>query len=303
MDKRVISLPLLPRFLLVYGVIGLFRSPKSAKLYQALWTEKASPLLHYSLSLEQKVQQMLGIGYIVRTAMRYSEPRIESVLDEFKRKQIDRVVAVPLYPQYASSTTGSSIEAMFKIVCRWSEIPAIEVRPPFYADPWFVHQLGLAMQPYLMKSYDAIVFSYHGLPESHLKNVHAGSCGYNGCSESITDSNKNCYRAQCYETTRKVSKELGLGNDITVVTSFQSRLSRKWIGPFTDESMDKLLVEGKKRVLVVCPSFVADCLETTIEIGVELKHQFMERGGELLDVVPCLNDSDEWAHALSRFIL
>lgn len=301
MDKRVINLPFIPRYLLVHGIIGLFRSPKSAKAYQKLWTDNGSPLLYFSQSLALKVQELLGEDYCVQVAMSYSDPTISAVLQQFKQQKVDKIIAVPMFPQYASSTSGSCVQAVIQNLAAWSEIPAFEVRKAFFAERWFTRLFADRINSFLQNGYDTLIFSYHGLPESHLNSVHAGNCESNSCTAVYSHANKQCYRAQCYETTRRIVSDLNLNNE-EIVTTFQSRLSKKWIGPFTDDMVKQIANQGMKRILVVCPSFVIDCLETNIEIGVELKELFQKQGGDVLDVVSCLNDSEDWATALSNFV-
>lgn len=288
-DPQVIDINPIARWLLVNLIIAPFRSPKSAKAYQSIWTKEGSPLLVNSLKLKEKVAQELGENFCVELAMRYQNPSIESALKKLMEKKIDRLIVLPLYPQYALSSTQSSIEEVkriLKLSHPSSRLGSIFV-PPFYNHPGFINSF-VERGKEALKEFkpDHILFSYHGLPERHLKKV----------------SPENNYKTQCIETTSLIAQGLGLGlHDYSF--SFQSRLGRtKWIEPYTDELIISLAQSGKKKLMVFCPSFVADCLETLEEIIIRGKTSFKESGGDDLYLIPSLNDSSLWSEAVCTMV-
>jgi ferrochelatase len=305
MDGRVIDVPYLLRFALVNGIIAPFRAPKSAKVYKTVWLKEGSPLKVYGMSLSKKVQEYLGPDYVVRLGMRYQSPSIEEGLRAIKDAEPARIVVVPLFPQYASATNGSVVEEVNRIVSGWQTIPAIAVTGPFFDQDFFlqpiVNQLKAALSD---NAYDQILFTYHGLPERQIKKGdHTGRCIVNpDCCKVLGAHNYLCYRAQCFATTRLLAEKAGIPEQM-VTTSFQSRLGRDpWIKPYTDEVISAWPAKGIKKVLALSPSFVADCLETTEEIGEEYKEVFEKAGGQHWDLLPCLNDSDEWVRNLGEWL-
>lgn len=301
-DKYVIDLPWLFRKLLVNGIIVPFRAPKSTRLYKELWTEKGSPLLCHLHSLTEKLQQKSADNYLILSAMRYGNPSVKSALEQIKNRDIEELIVVPLYPQYASSTTESAKQHVLKQLKK-SEIQ-VQIRfiEQFYNQEPFIRAFSEKINSYCPESFDHVVFSYHGLPVRQVQKIHPKqpyvSCK---CTEIMPSHGTFCYKAACYETSRLLAERLAIPKE-KYTTAFQSRLSKNWIQPFTDEVLSALSAQGKKKVLVVAPSFVADCLETTHEIGVEYKKKFLEHGGEELVWVENLNDSDAWAEALIDII-
>lgn len=302
-DKRVIDLSLVARKLLVRGVIVPFRAPKSAKLYRELWTEKGSPLLYYSTETRIKLQRILGEKYRVYLGMRYGDPSLKDTLEQIKKDQVDEICVLPLYPQYASATTGSAIEYALGAIRKWKVIPRINIVSGFYDHPGFVSAFSNRIRPHLSDNYDHILFSYHGLPLKQVVQSHNNkSCESLLCTSGINDQNKSCYQAACYQTSRLLADELGLSaEDYTIC--FQSRLSKNWLRPYTDEVVKEKAREGTKRLLIASPSFVSDCLETVVEIGQEYTIMFKEHGGHHLQLVESLNDGDDWIRALQSMIL
>ncbi len=305
MDGRVIDVPYLLRFALVNGIIAPFRAPKSSKVYKTVWMKEGSPLKVYGMSLSKKVQALLGSEFVVRLGMRYQSPSIEESLQAIKEAEPARIVVVPLFPQYASATNGSVVEEVNRIVSAWQTIPAIAVTGPFFDQDFFLqpiaNQLKAAMAD---KSYDQVLFTYHGLPERQIrKGDHTGKCIKNpDCCKVLGSHNYLCYRAQCFATTRLLAEKAGIPEGMAT-TSFQSRLGRDpWIKPYTDEVISAWPSKGIKKVLALSPSFVSDCLETTEEIGEEYHEVFMKAGGEQWDLLPCLNDSEEWVNNLSAWL-
>ncbi|MGB3617183.1 MAG: ferrochelatase [Catalinimonas sp.] len=304
MDGRVIDIPFLPRFLLVNGIIAPFRAPKSAKTYRELWTDEGSPLKVYGYQLRDLVQQTLGDGYHVSLAMRYQQPSIEAGLRELKDKGFQRIIVVPLFPQYASATTGSIKEKVMELISRWQLIPELVFVDQFYQHPGFIETFAQLGRKYLeAESYDHVIFSYHGLPERQIrKGDPTGTCLQGNCCGTIHAGNSHCYRAQCFETSRLLAAALPLPDDQYTVC-FQSRLGRDpWIKPYTEDLIKELAHGGKKRVLAFSPAFVADCLETTIEVGDEYKELFEEEGGEHWQLVESLNVHPDWVTTLVDLI-
>lgn len=294
-DKRVIQIPAIFRYMLLYGYIIPFRAPKSLEAYQAIWTKEGSPLLINSQALLQKLMHRLEGQYRVALGMRYGEPSIEHALSLLA--DCDEITVLPLYPQYSSSATGSSIEQVFTFLAQKPVIPTTIVIRDFYQHPLFIHALSLQIKPYVSQ-HDFILFSYHGLPESHLIDT--------GCKKPCMDAcsmqNPRCYRAQCFHTSALLASALQLTPQ-RYATSFQSRLGKTpWIKPYTDDLFKALIQKGIKRLAVACPSFVADCLETLEEIGIRAKSQWIELGGEELVLIPSLNHSDEWVQTIAQIV-
>ena len=306
MDGRVIDFPFIPRWMLVNLIIAPFRSPKSAKIYQQLWTPEGSPLKIYGMANELQLQKELGENFVVKLAMRYQSPSIENSMKELRAANVSKIIVIPFFPQYASATTGSVYEEVNRVSSTWQTIPEIVQVNNFYAHPLLIKGFVDNAKPLMAaNSYDHYIFSYHGIPARHIrKGDHTGNtCVLGTCCGSITEKNQFCYRAQCFETTRRLAAELGLKED-QYTTCFQSRLGREeWIQPYTEDTIKKLAAEGKKKVLAFSPAFVADCLETTIEVGDEYKELFEELGGEHWDLVPSLNDSENWVSLLKDLVM
>lgn len=299
-DARVIDLPAYKRKPLVNGIIVPFRAPKSAKIYQALWDSNngKSPLLVYSESLKQKLKAKDSYGADYFLCMRYGNPSMDTVFEEVRKGNYERIVIVPLYPHYASASSGSVIEKAFRIMAKWWVIPEVTVMGQFYDDEGFIDCFVNNTKRFDIDSYDHIMFSYHGLPERQVDKVYdEGLCQDKDCDERITEENALCYKATCYATSRALVEKLGL-KEGQYTTSFQSRLDDKWIKPYSDKVLEDLAKDGKKRVLAFSPAFVADCLETLIEIGAEYQEEFEAVGGEKVDLVPSLNDNDDWVEYL-----
>jgi protoporphyrin/coproporphyrin ferrochelatase len=301
MDGRVIDFPAVPRWMLVNLIIAPFRAPKSAKIYKELWTEKGSPLKIYGQANEKQLQAALGDEYVVKLAMRYQSPSIESGLAEFKQMGLNNIIVIPFFPQYASASTGSVYEEVMRIVTKWQIIPEIRIKNYFYNYPKFIKAFADNGRKHLEKeSFDHIVFSYHGLPARQIRKGDCTGkvCQLGSCCDTIHAMNQHCYRAQCFETTRLLVAELGL-KEGTYTTCFQSRLGRDpWVQPYTDDVVKELAAKGVKRVLAYSPAFVSDCLETTIEVAEEYKEIFEEKGGEHWVLVESLNDSEAWVDLL-----
>ena len=297
-DKRVITLPAPLRYLLLYGIILPFRPRKSAHAYQAIWTPNGSPLLTNSFKLRDKLQARLGADCKIALGMRYGRPSIENALSELQ--ECDNITILPLYPQYSSAASGSSIELVLQIMARQDTFPSINLIRDFHQHPGFIQAQAELIKPYL-SNHDYLLFSYHGVPENHLLQGDCKTRCIDSCAAS-SPNNSSCYRAQCLRTSSLLAKSLGLTAQ-QHGTSFQSRLGRTpWIKPYTDKVLQDLAARGIKRLAIACPSFVADCLETLEEIGMRAKEQWLALGGEQLTLVPSLNDSDAWVDAVLDII-
>jgi len=305
-DPRVIDIHPVARKLLLELVILPVRPRKSAEAYAKVWTAEGSPLLTLSRALEAKVRAALGPGHLVELAMRYGSPSIPDALARLLAGGARRLVVAPLYPQYSSAATGSSVEAVFAALAGQHVVPPVSVLPPFHDDPGFVSAFAAVGAPVLAREKpDHVLFSFHGLPERHVKaSDHSGRhCLRSAsCCDALGEANRDCYRAQCFATARALAARLALAPGSWSVC-FQSRLGRTpWIKPYTDLRLDELAREGKKRLCVFCPAFVADCLETLEEIGLRARAQFLAGGGESLTLVPSLNASEAWVEALVKLL-
>jgi protoporphyrin/coproporphyrin ferrochelatase len=301
MDGRVIDFPFVPRWMLVNLIIAPFRAPKSAKVYREVWTERGSPLKFYGFDVEQMLQSELGEDYVVRLAMRYQSPAIEDKLDEMQKMGLSKITVIPFFPQYASATTGSVYEEVMRVLKKWQVMPELRFVNRFLDHPKFIEGFVRLGKKYMEEhDYDHYVFSYHGLPERQIRkgDVTKNQCKLGSCCDTLNQYNQHCYRAQCFETTRLLVKELGIPEG-KYTTCFQSRLGKDpWIKPYTEDLVRELPKMGHKSVLAFSPAFVADCLETTIEVGEEYKEMFEEEGGEHWQLVESLNDSKLWVETL-----
>lgn len=305
-DPRVIDIPYVLRKILVNLIIVPFRAPKSAKIYKELWeiSGNKSPLLHHSEILKEKLNKCFENNEVeIELAMRYQNPSMESVLSKMKEKNFDQIIVLPLFPQYASASSGSAIEEALRIIKSWWVIPEIKVISQFWDNDGYINSLVENAKKFDFKEYDHIIFSYHGLPERQVDKVYKGEdlCQDKPCEEEINQENKFCYKATCYATTRLIAQKLNLKkSDYTV--SFQSRLDKKWLTPFSDEVIENLATKGAKKLLVFSPAFVADCLETIIEIGSEYQEIFEKKGGEKVQLVPSCNDSEIFVEGIENLI-
>lgn len=305
-DKRVIDIHPIARFILVNLIIVPFRSFKSSKLYQAIWTKDGSPLLLNSILLKEKLQKQLGDKYIVELAMRYQKPSIKNALENLRKQSPSKIHVFPLYPQYASSSTGSTIEEVLTQIKGWEVIPNLNIVSKFYNHPKFIEALLVEAKKHSISDYDKVIFSYHGLPERQITKAsqHYGNskCNFGTCCDVITKDNQYCYRANCFETSRQLVAALNIPKG-KYISTFQSRLDNKWLQPFSDKVIEELAKSGAKKLLVFSPAFVADCLETIYEIGTEYEEIFKEHGGEKITLVNSLNANDEWVSAVKEIVL
>lgn len=303
-DPRVLDIHPVARWMLLHGVILRTRPAQSAAAYRKIWTEAGSPLRVHGDALVSSLRGELDAEVVL--AMRYGTPSITAGLAALDAAGCERIVLVPLYPHYASSSTGSTLERVHREMAgRWNA-PALTVVPPFYDAPAFIDALVAVGRPeHADFTPDHVLFSYHGLPERHMRkgDVSGRHCLETpDCCAQIVAENRWCYRAQCFATTRAVVASLGL-TEGTWTVGFQSRLGRTpWITPYTDELLIQLAAQGVRRLLVYCPAFVADCLETLEEIGIRALESFQEAGGEDLRLVPGLNATPRWVAALAHLI-
>jgi ferrochelatase len=305
-DPRVIDIHPIARFLLLEGVILPFRPAKSAEAYRKVWTQDGSPLLLESRQLEAKIRERLEPEMLVEFAMRYGNPSLGSALDKLHARGARQLFIAPLYPQYSSAATGSTVEAVFAALNKRDVVPPLSTLPAFYDDAGFLDAFAARGKEVIAREKpDHLLFSFHGLPERQIRKAdHSGKhcLASANCCDSIGLANSDCYRAQSFATARSLASRLGLSAaDYTVC--FQSRLGRTpWISPYTDLVIPALAKAGKKRLAVFCPAFVADCLETLEEIQLRARDQFLSCGGEALTLVPSLNASPEWVAALAALI-
>ncbi|MBL6657774.1 MAG: ferrochelatase [Flavobacteriales bacterium] len=302
-DKRVIDIPWLLRKILVNGIIVPFRAPKSAKVYKELWTERGSPIVYHTDDLTNKLKEELGEEYHVEYAMRYKNPSLRKTLESWENKNFEQIIILPLFPHYASATNGSVIEEAMDVIRKWWVIPELSFVTQFYDHEFYLKGFEEQGNKHNFKEYDHILFSFHGLPERHVDKVYdEGLCQDNDCEQGVTEANQFCYKATCYETAIQLAKRFKLKKEDYSV-GFQSRLGRGWIEPFSDKIIEDLGKNGAKKILVFSPAFVADCLETTIEIGDEYQELFEEFGGEKVQLVESLNSSDSFVQGLKEMIV
>ena len=304
--KRVIDINPVARWLLLNLLILPFRPSKSAKAYKKIWMDEGSPLLVFSEKLKTALLEEFAEKDIpIELGMQCRKPSLKTAIGKLRGQNCDQIIVLPLYPQYASSSYGAAIEDLYKVVLNDWNIPYLRIIPPFFSDSRFIDAWAKIGLPYIEKKHDHVLFSFHGLPLRHLKKSdYTGKWCQNdySCCKQLIDENRNCYSAQCYQTAKLLAKSLKIEEENWSV-SFQSRLGRdEWIKPYTDPYLKELAEKGMKRVVVFCPSFVADCLETIEEIGISAAEHFKEYGGEELILVPSLNNHPEWVRALTSII-
>jgi ferrochelatase len=305
-DPRVLTMPSAARWLLLNLVILPTRPAKSAAAYRKVWLPEGSPLLVHSSELTAGIAQQLGEDFHVELAMRYGNPSIERGLASLEKAAVDRILVLPLFPQYASSVTASVSAEVFACLDRQGDFPPLEIMGAFYNEPEFANSWAALASPGLNEfGADHVLYSFHGLPEDQIRasDPSRGHClASETCCDQPGPSLRQCYRAQCYATSRSLTSALDLKPESTSV-AFQSRLGpRPWIQPFTDKVLPELANQGVKRLAVFCPSFVADCLETLEEIGIRLREQWQELGGEDLWLSPCPNGDPGFAEGVASWI-
>lgn len=305
MDERVIDKPYLIRKILVSGIIVPFRAPGSAEAYKSIWTPEGSPLIEITRRLQSDLQQQSSAP--VEIAMRYGNPSVKSAYDKLQSRipQLEEVIAIPMYPHYAMSSYETAVEHARKIHSKNKYPFKLIFVKPFYNHPYYINALTESIRPYLSQPYDHILFSYHGIPERHvMKTDSTGShcLKVSNCCSVASPAHATCYRHQVILTTKLVAEKLQIPA-ATFSFSFQSRLGRdEWLKPYTAKRLVEMPQEGIKKLIIVCPAFVADCLETLEEIAVEGRDSFVRAGGESLTLIPCLNTASLWITTLANWI-
>jgi len=269
-----------------------------------MWDEKGSPLKYHGEAVAKGLQDLLGDDYHVELAMRYQNPSVASALDIMEQKRVKKYIIFPMFPHYASASTGSAHEEVMRYFMKKQVIPDIRFINSYYDDPRFIDLFVKNANQFALEDYDHILFSYHGLPERQMRkqDISNHCLQSKDCCRTISAKNQNCYSAQCYETTRLLVEKLGL-NEGKYTTCFQSRLGRaEWVKPYTTDILKERAKAGDKKVLALCPAFTADCLETIIEMGVEYTEEWEEMGGEQFDWVPSLNDDPDWINTIAEMV-
>ena len=305
-DPRVIDIPWIARKILVNGIIVPFRAPKSAKIYKELWnlSDGVSPLMTHTKNVQTLLQESFQQENVtIEMAMRYQNPSMDSVLERMHKANYDEIIILPLFPQYASASTGSAVEKAMDIIRKWWVIPEVKIISQFYDNEGYISSIVDNVKAFQIKDYDHVLFSYHGLPERQVDKVYEGTdlCSDQPCETEINEENKFCYKATSFATTRLIAEKIGLTEDQYTVC-FQSRLDKKWLTPFSDKVVEEWGKKGAKKLLVFSPAFVADCLETLIEIGEEYQEIFEENGGEKVQLVPRSNSHPLFVKGLEKLI-
>ncbi len=306
MDPYVVDISAWARWLLVNVAIVPKRGTASARLYQKIWTEAGSPLLVHTKELGKKVAELLGAETPLEIAMRYGNPSLESSIDKLLAQGIERLTVFPLYPQYSLAATESSVARVREILELRKWTGETRYLPAFYDSQEYLNAVTEVSAPFVKKKpFDLVLFSFHGLPERQIKktDLTGSHCLTSDiCCDMSVKANENCYRYQCFTTARLLAQRLNI-NPLRYSVCFQSRLGRTpWIKPYTDHFYETLPSRGIKRLLVLCPSFVADCLETLEEVAIRGLDQFRKAGGEDLTLVPSLNSTDVWVKAVAKMV-
>ena len=304
MDERVIDVPYLLRSFLINGIIVPFRAPKSAEAYSTVWTKDGSPLVVLTKQLQQALQ--LKVTEPVAIAMRYGNPTPQSAFDQLQQDNpdLEEVLAIPLYPHYAMSSFETAVESAKEVHQKNNYGFALHFLKPFYNEPNYIDALAQNIAPYLLKEHDHILFSYHGIPGRHVRKSDTTGCHclkVENCCEVASPAHAHCYRHQVFTTTRLVMEKLNIPKEKYSI-AFQSRLGKGWLQPFTDKRLEEMPKEGIKKLLILCPAFVSDCLETLEEIDERGKEDFMKAGGERFTMIPCLNTNPAWVDVLANWV-
>lgn len=303
-DARVIDYSWLKRQLLVRGIIVPARYKQSAEQYRLLWKKEEAPLLFYGKLVQEKLQESLGESYRVVLAMRYKNPSIMEGLEKLRKENLDELIILPLFPQYASATTGSVYQKVMENLKHWEIFPKLVFINSFFDHPGFIKAFCARANQYFLAEYDHVLFSFHGLPESQIRKADlSGGCLSRSCCKEICLNNHFCYKAQCFATARAIAVELNMDAEKYTIC-FQSRLGKEpWVQPYLSDVIEECAKKGHTRLLVFSPSFVCDCLETTCEISVEYQKEFKKMGGHVLQLVEGLNAHPFWIEALKSLVL
>lgn len=301
MDRRVLDVNWLARFCIVHFAILPSRPKQSAHAYQSIWTAEGSPLLVSSQRLRAKLQQQVNLP--VGLAMRYQSPSISEAVERLAQQGVDDVLLIPLFPQYATSSFETVVERVKEVAARLAPRMKFQVQPPFYDQPDYIMALAGSAREYLARDYDHLLFSFHGLPERQIRKADPTGCHclrVANCCETPSPAHATCYRAQCFKTVSAFVQEAGVPRGKYTV-AFQSRLGRDpWLRPYTDQELSRLAAQRTRKLLVMCPAFVSDCLETLEEIGIRGRKTFLKAGGMEFTLIPCLNEHPLWVEALEK---
>ena len=304
MDKRVIDYPWLFRKILVGGIIVPFRAAKSAEAYKTIWTSEGSPLIVLTRQLQDALQA--SIDEPVEIAMRYGNPSVGEGFERLlaRMPDLEEVIAVPLYPHYAMASYETAVEYAQEVYRRKKYRFKLEFIRPFYNESNYLRAMSEHMRPYLREEYDHILFSYHGIPARHIRKTDptGNHCLHSAdCCDAASPAHATCYRHQCFATTRAMVRLLGIPEG-KYSNSFQSRLGKGWLEPFTDIRLEEMPKEGIKKLLILCPAFISDCLETLEEIAIRGRETFIGAGGVSYTMIPCLNVNPLWVEALAGWM-
>ena len=303
MDGRVLDSNWLVRFCVVNFAILPRRPKESAHAYEKIWLPEGSPLVVTSKRVQAKLQERVSVP--VELAMRYQNPSIETAILKLRQQNVTELFLIPLFPHYAMSSYESAVVRVQKVAGRIAPKMRIEVQPPFFDSPDYISALVASAKNYLEGGYDHLLFSFHGIPERHLRKSDPTGChclAKENCCEVPSPAHATCYRAQCFKTVAAFVKQAGVPKEKYSV-SFQSRLGRDpWLKPYTDFELLEFPKRGVKKLLVVCPAFVSDCLETLEEIGIRGRETFLSAGGKEFVEIPCLNEHPVWISALEKMV-
>ena len=303
MDGRVLDAPWPIRFGIVHFAILPSRPKLSAHAYQSIWTEAGSPLVAISKNVKSALQERLSIP--VELAMRYQNPSVEFAINELHRQGVDELLLIPLFPHYAMSSYETAVVRVKEVAAQQAPQMKIVVQPPYYNEPDYIGALVGCAENYLQRDHDHLLFSFHGIPERHLRKSDTTGCHclkVKNCCEIPSPAHATCYRAQCFQTMKAFVKQAGIPEGKYSV-AFQSRLGRDpWLTPYTDKELERLAKNGVKKLLVICPAFVSDCLETLEEIGLRGCETFLAAGGTEFTMIPCLNEHPLWIDTLEKMV-
>lgn len=303
MDSRVIDVAWPVRFCIVHFAILPSRPKESAHAYQSIWTTEGSPLVVTSRNVRKQLQARVDVP--VELAMRYQNPSIPFALEQLAAKGVDDLLVVPLFPHYAMSSFETAVVRVQEVAARVAPGMRVEIKKAYYDEPDYIAGLQAAAEPYLAKPFDHLLFSFHGVPERHIRKSDPTGCHClktANCCEVESPAHEFCYRAQCFKTVAAFAKKAGLSKEKYSV-AFQSRLGRDpWLSPYTDKELERLAGQGVGRLLVICPAFVSDCLETIEEIGIRGRETFVNAGGREFTMIPCLNEHPRWIEALEKMV-
>jgi len=301
MDGRVLDVSWFTRFCIVHFAILPTRPKQSAHAYQTIWTPEGSPLIVTSRNVQRKLQARVNVP--VELAMRYQNPSIENALRRLSGTGVTELFVIPLFPHYAMSSYESAIERVREVAAKLTPKMRLQFQAPYYKDSNYIAALAASVEQYLQKGFDHLLFSFHGVPERQIRKSDPTGChclNSASCCETASPAHATCYRAQCLATMRAVVRELGVPEN-KFSFSFQSRLGRHpWLKPYTDLEFTRLAAAGIKKLLVICPAFVSDCLETLEEIEIRGRETFLQAGGRQFTFIPCLNEQPLWLEALQK---